>query len=325
MTSRSHRGQGGRWDWSDSVVVHDPKGELYPLTAGWRQTFSRVLHFCPTSPTSQCYNPLDAIRRDSDHAMRDAQLLAQILVNPDGTEPSGGAAAHFRMLASELLTGLILYGVETGHATTLGAVNRLFTMGKPWADLVHDLQQCPHPGVQRAAHVAGDIVDRELSGLLSTARTALQLWTDPLIERATSQSDFRLADLRDRLRPLSLYLSVPFSDQERLRPLSRLLVRQVLDASTQALTGWQQRLLVLVDEVAALRHMPVLAEGLDYLAGYGVKLALISPSLTPLAHFYGTRNNFWEGSRVRLVFAPNSGIGSNRRTQGQKGRICHLF
>lgn len=293
-------------DWAESVVVHDPKMELHQLTAGWRGTFSRVVHFAPSSATSDCYNPLAAIRYGTDQEVRDVQLVAQMLCNPDGHEMTHPTARHFHQLGSELLSGLIVFGRTTGLATTLGGMNRLLTQTMPWEDLLREMRTCPHALVLRAAHVAGERIDRELSSLQSTVENALQLWTDPLVDRATSRSDFHLSDLRTHAEPMSLYLSVPFSDQERLRPLSRLLVRQVIDASTQCLTGWQQRVLLLIDEVAALRHMPVLAEGLDYLAGYGVKLDLVTPSLTPLAHFYGSRNNFWEGSRVRLVFAPNS-------------------
>jgi type IV secretion system protein VirD4 len=280
--------------------------ELFALTRWHRGLFTRVVHFSPTESTSDCFNPLDAIRRDPEHMLRDTQLLAQMLVNPDGNEPLAGTTRHFHLLASELLAGLIVYGLETGMATTLGAVNRVLTLGRPWTELLKELEQCPQAAVQRAAHVAGDIVDRELSGLLSTTRNALQLWTDPLVDRATSRSDFQLSDLRDGIQPMTLYLSVPFSDQERLRPLSRLLVRQVIDASTQHLTGWRHRLLLLIDEVPALRHMPILAEGLDYLRGYGVKLDLVTQSLKPF-EAYGARNNFWEGAHIRLIFPPNSG------------------
>jgi type IV secretory pathway TraG/TraD family ATPase VirD4 len=52
--------------------------------------------------------------------------------------------------------------------------------------------------------------------------------------------------------------------------------------------------------------MPLVVEGLEYLAGYGITLCCVTPSLTPLEALYGTRNGFWEGSRIRLVFAPNS-------------------
>lgn len=295
-------------DWDGSVLVHDPKMELYQLTHAWRGTFSRVIHFSPTSPDSDCYNPLHAIRRTPEHMLRDAQLLAQMLATPDGQVVPGTVGYHFFLLASEFLAGLMLYGLVTGEATTLGGLNRMLTLEKPWDTLLKDLMGCPEASVQRAAHVAEALADRELSGLQSTVHNALQLWSDPLVDRATSKSDFTLDDLRARQHPLTLYLSVPFSDQERLRPLSRLLVRQVLDHSTQHLRGWRQRLLVLIDEVTALRTMPVLSDGLDYLAGYGVKLDLITPSMTNLAHYYGTRNNFWEGSRVRLVFAPNSAV-----------------
>ena len=51
---------------AQSVLVNDAKDELYPETAGWRVTFSRVVQLKPTSSTSACYNLLDAVDIDSD-------------------------------------------------------------------------------------------------------------------------------------------------------------------------------------------------------------------------------------------------------------------
>src|SRR5262249_13323921 len=90
--------------WQASVLVHDPKGDLYERTAGWRQTFSRVINVQPTSATSGQYNPLDAIRLGTAQEIRDAQLIADMLLDPDGTAEHGGSMQHFRELAADLHT-----------------------------------------------------------------------------------------------------------------------------------------------------------------------------------------------------------------------------
>ncbi|KAK0359104.1 hypothetical protein LTR94_032631, partial [Friedmanniomyces endolithicus] len=48
--------------WPESVLVHDPKGELWVQTAGWRAGFSHVMRFAPRDPRSARFNPLAEIR-----------------------------------------------------------------------------------------------------------------------------------------------------------------------------------------------------------------------------------------------------------------------
>lgn len=43
----------------NSVIVHDPKGELVRYTSRFRATFSDVIFFDPVSPNSDIFNPLD--------------------------------------------------------------------------------------------------------------------------------------------------------------------------------------------------------------------------------------------------------------------------
>jgi type IV secretion system protein VirD4 len=104
--------------------------------------------------------------------------------------------------------------------------------------------------------------NKELSGMLSTAKTALALYSDPLVARNTAASDFTINDLVNDDRPVSLYLVVPPSDKIRLRRLIRLMFTMVVNRLTErmAFDGSEQkrnkhRLLFLIDEFPSLNRM----------------------------------------------------------------------
>ncbi len=298
-------------EWQESVFVHDAKSELYEKTAGWRHQFSQVVRLDPTDPTSDQYNPLCGIRLATAHEIRDTSLIVDMLVDPEGEPVHGGAAQHFRELTIDLHTGVVLHGLYTGQATTLAALDAFFmseaTLESVFAAMrqtAHTRDGC-HPAVRRAVHAVRRLADRELSGVQSTASRALRLYLDPLVAHMTNKSAFTLRDLRERVRPFSLYLTIPYSDQERLRPLGRLLVRQFLDYCTQRQHGWKHRMLMLIDEMQALNRLPTLSTALNFVAGYGVRLCLITPSLHELDRLYGRDHNFTESCHVRMVFAPN--------------------
>ena len=94
--------------WEQSLLVHDPKEELYAATAGWRSTFSRVVQLAPTSSCSDCFNPLDAIRLGTDHEIRDAQLVSECLTDPEasGSDKRSSASQHFVEMGAEAIGGL---------------------------------------------------------------------------------------------------------------------------------------------------------------------------------------------------------------------------
>ena len=69
--------------------------------------------------------------------------------------------------------------------------------------------------------------ENERSGVLSTAMSFLGLYRDPVIAKVTRQCDWRIADLVDPARPVTLYLVVPPSDISRTKPLIRLILNQL--------------------------------------------------------------------------------------------------
>src|SRR5690606_17727476 len=69
--------------WPGSALVHDPKGELWRATAGWRSRFSHSLYFNPRDRSSACWNPLAEIRPGPDE-LAQIQRLVAILADPGG-------------------------------------------------------------------------------------------------------------------------------------------------------------------------------------------------------------------------------------------------
>ena len=154
--------------------------------------------------------------------------------------------------------------------------------------------------------------DKELSGVLSTAKTALALYSDPVVAKHIASSDFRIMDLVNHERPISLYLVVPPAHKKRLRPLIRLIFTMIVNRLTEKLEfhGSKQkyhkhRLLFLIDEFPTLKKMDVFADALSYMAGYGLKAYLITQDIRQIVEEYGPNESVVSNCQVRVAFAPN--------------------
>ena len=67
------------------MLVFDPKGELYKMTAPFRSTLGEAFYFDPTEPESACFsNPLDEIPVGSTREIAAVQNIASLLVTARG-------------------------------------------------------------------------------------------------------------------------------------------------------------------------------------------------------------------------------------------------
>ena len=190
--------------------------------------------------------------------------------------------------------------------------------------------------------------DNELSGVVSTATSYLDLFRDPLVARSTSTSDFRIADLMNLDHPVSLYLVVPPSDLGRLRRLIRLVLNQVGQRLTERMQfpagpptrgptftesfrkaiadggagarlkeegppkAYQHRLLLLIDEFTSLGKLDFFETQLAFCAGYGLKCFMVAQSLNQLQKTYGDKNSILDNSHIRVTYAANDEITARR-------------
>jgi type IV secretion system protein VirD4 len=296
--------------WKHSVLVYDIKKELWTLTAGWRRQFSRCWRFEPTARDSVRFNPLLEIRR-GDGEVRDAQNVADILVDPEGKSEKRD---HWKTSAMNLLVGAILHVLYAEKDKSLAGVARfLSNPDLPLLDTfermlsVHHLPEGPHPVVAQCAREMLDKSDNELAGIVSTAKTCVNLYNDPVIARNTSSSDLRITDLMNADTPVSLYLVIPPSDIDRTRPLVRLILNQVGKRLTEHMSfgaepAYRHRLLLLLDEFPSLGRLDFFQTQLAYLAGYGIKAFLIAQSLNQLEAVYGQHNSILDNCHVRMTY-----------------------
>ncbi|HEX4693635.1 conjugal transfer protein TraG [Sphingomonas sp.] len=303
--------------WTGSTVVHDIKGENWTLTAGWRSRFSHCLLFNPTDAQSARYNPLLEVRRGANE-VRDVQNIADILVDPEGALERRN---HWEKTSHSLLVGAILHVLYAEEDKTLARVATF--LSDPQRSFVATLRRmlstnhlgsqdapCVHPVVASAARELLNKSENERSGVLSTAMSFLGLYRDPTVAAVTSRCDWRIADLVDGERPISLYLVIPPSDISRTKPLVRLILNQIGRRLTERLdqplgTARRHQLLMMLDEFPALGRLDFFETSLAFMAGYGIRAFLIAQSLNQIEKAYGEYNSILDNCHVRVAFATN--------------------
>ena len=351
------------YTWRESALVHDPKGEAWALSAGYRQSIGqRVFNFDPANPNTEeicAFNPLAEIRLGTSSEVGDSQNIATILMDPEGK----GLSDHWAKTGFSLLNGLILHCCYVARkefdrdATFSDVVSFLTTdTDTPMEELPLKVQKevqeyrdahrnqpmpplklrllimreyphledgTPHPIISQEAQTMYIKEDREMSSVASTAISVLGLYRDPAIVANTSRSDWRIADLMSYKDPdnpdapapppATAYLIVRPSDADRLRPLMRLIMTQVVRQLTanmefqdgRSVASYHHRLLLLLDEFTALKKLEVVETALAFMAGFGIKAYLIVQDIQQLQAVYGKEETVISNCHVRICYAPN--------------------
>lgn len=301
--------------WTDSVLAHDPKGELWRVTAGWRSIHSHALFFNPRDPASARFNPLAEIR-PGPQELAQVQRLVAILSDPGGSKDD---EAIWDKAASEIIEAVILHVLYTAPDAekTLLTVRVLLADLDAAADvMVRTLHRKGpngdpevHPFISTAVKGYAAMHDRFRTSVQGTARSYLKWLAGEDLERSLSASDFCLGDLMCAEAPVSLYVQVAPADAVALKPMVRLLFY----AAAQALTAHEttddagrpktRRLLMLMDEFPLLGRLAFFEKSLRLMSGYGIKTMFVAQSLNDIVETYGANNTILDNCHVYTAFS----------------------
>ena len=277
-------------NFDGSTIVYDIKLENWEKTSGFRHAHGhKVFLWSPMNPDGRThsYNPLDIIRDDALFRLSDAQSLASYLIPLPKKDPIWDQLARF------LFTALILYTLdrarEEGTPATLGEIYR--TLGdhadlQAWAMETATISWVD-PECRRLLLSFAGMTDKERSFVKTSIVKSLNLWSNPLVDAATSRSDFDLRDLRRKR--IAIYIGVTTDTKETVAPLVALFFQQAIAALTQREPGKDEphKVLFLMDEFASLGRMELIANAVTMLASYGGRLMFILQALSTLDEHYG--------------------------------------
>jgi type IV secretion system protein VirD4 len=291
--------------WPDSVVCVDIKKENWTLTAGYRQTAGQRTHlFDPLSPNACTarWNPLDYVSQAPGQLVSDLQLIANMFFpDPPNSDPFWMSSAR------SLFLGIALYLFSTSHLPkTIGEILRQGMaddeegFGHKWRRVIQGRMSGNQPLSDECVRALYDVIDlapQTTSSIRKTFTSRLDLWANPVLDAATSASDFDLRKLR--MEPMSVYLGVMPKDIHRLQPLLNLFFQQAIALQTDELPEHNPKLvhqvLMVLDEFPAIGRIPILAEASGFLPGYNVRTLMIMQTPAQLRQVYGE-----DGTRTLL-------------------------
>jgi len=204
---------------SCSLIITDPKGELYKYTANYLKNYKKIYVFKPLSiPNTNFYNPLDYLKHEREFL----NVATTMLMNVPGGEQSDWVSLSAPLLASSLqyastLTGnkktlpyainLLTHSTNEKLAETLGRNEKSFGN---WGAFSQSL------GSERtAASIKTGIVNPLRFFASNEIGTVL----------SASQSQIHLEEIRTT--PTALFLIIPETESREFYPITSLLFQQI--------------------------------------------------------------------------------------------------
>lgn len=264
-----------------SIVVTDPKSELWKFTSGFHQ---RPVRYAPAEPdASMCFNWVPLC---SDARM--AELCARAIIESGNTTNTD----QFWIDAETAYLSAIFAHASTLEIPTPLTAYRLFTRQKP-EHLLKQLQNSPSETAREQATIFAQTDARIKGAIVPAIAAKLQWMRDPAVARFTSASLQSPNFGEIRRRPTAVYWCLREQDITRLRPLTSLFFTVLLEhvAGEQIPEGTKGvPITMMLDEFANIGTIPDFATTLTLARGRGVSIWLGVQALAQLEARYGRPN-----------------------------------
>jgi type IV secretion system protein VirD4 len=284
-------------NFDDSVVVLDLKLENFRYTSLFRENHGQKVYlFAPFSEDcmSHRWNVFDSVSTDRNFRVGDVMAIGQILY-PSDCDPKD---KFWNDNARNLFVGIVLYLLETPELPcTLGEVLRQSSgKGLPIKDHLQNILIERSNGENPLSDECLDALSRFLSSpentlgsILSTFNAPLLIFANPIVDAATSASDFDFNDLRKHR--ISIYFGVQPNRLSDAAILVNLFFSQLINLNLKELPennpDLKHQCLLVMDEFTAIGKVGIIASANSFIAGYNIRLLTIIQSISQLESKYG--------------------------------------
>ncbi len=313
-------------NYHDSVVVLDIKLENFSYSSKFRRQHGQEVYlFNPfgQDQRSHRWNPLDAVPRDPHLRVGEIQAIGQVLYPTEHVKE-----AFWNESARNLFLGLCLYLMDTPTLPcTLGELLREASgKGQPIKDYLQGLMTqrvIGEPPLSEdctgALHRFCTTSDNTMAGILATFTAPLTIFSNPIVDAATSATEIDLSAVRKRR--MSIYVGIPANRLSDASLLVNLFFSQLIHHNTVELPATNPALkyhcVLFLDEFPAIGRVEILAKAVGFLAGYNIRIVPIIQSLSQLASIYGEKDarTFVTNHACQVIFAPREQQDANEYSQ----------
>lgn len=312
------------YDTGRSMVVIDVKGELAAITGAWRARFGEVAYLNPfglfaDDPryqlTSAGFNPLLTLDPAALTFVDDAMAMAESICPLSSNERD----PHWPASAQNLIAALLMFvrltagqpgGVflpqvpSEGHvrAATFGEVRRLLTLSAAAFDELLKAM-CKHPFAPigaKAAQFIGAADNKEIQGILSTARTQTSFLDSPALAADLAKDGVDFASFKRATK--TAYLILPPALLLTHAKWLRLVIESAI-RSMQTDDGLDRpAVLFMLDEFAQLDRLRAVESAVTLAAGYGIKLWTVIQNINQIKRHYADNWESFIDGGVTTVF-----------------------
>jgi type IV secretion system protein VirD4 len=261
--------------FESSMIVTDPKSELWKHTSGFHRNAAR---FAPRDPDASTGFNWIPFCKDANLV----RLLARAVVTSSG---ASGGEKFWEDAETDLIAGLFSHAAGF-KIPTPAAIYDFFTSQNP-ATLAESLSESPS---KIAAQLSASFInasENTRGSIIAGVSTKLSFLTDENVRRFTSASDTVINFESLRREKAAVYWCLEENDVAQLRPLSSLFFTLVMYQVKQS-TG-NLPVTFFLDELANIGKIPNLEIEITVVRGRGISLVLGIQSYSQIYAVYGER------------------------------------
>lgn len=308
--------------FSGSAIVLDVKGENFAKTSVHRHKgmANKIWYFSPfdyvdvpsgdgpnrRQTRTHRFNPLARIAAmgSVDEQYTAINTLADLFLTVEGDSAKGFYQAGKRLFVASCLYAIEQKNPNLGYASEVmdGGGARVLNYQR-YAETTNI------PIVARTFQEMAGTTQKIVDSYISVINGAgFELWADPSVVRATSESDFDFSTFRREAQ--TLYVVVQSEHLKTLAPLIRLLNADAIASLQRSEPGPDEPLKVmfLMDEFDQLGRQPLVLQSIKTIRSFGGRFFIITQSIAGLdsPHLYGEadRRSLLAGAGLQIYMTP---------------------
>lgn len=300
----------------ESFVVFDPKEELFNKTAGHLQASGYQCFIWRPGERGEdtqgkifthCYNPIDFVSRDKRLRVDDLEKIAEIMIPKRPDEPPIWVSS-----SRDLFVAIQLYLLDTeGRPKTLGEMvrfckraNFIDWLQKELEARKHELDRICVDNLNSFANMDYRLQSNVLTSFLSY----FTIFSNPLLDAATSHSDFDFRMLRKKR--MGIYIGVSSNNIVRYSELIAVFFQQVLDflLMKENINRDTDPYLVrfILEELSALGQMKQIQKTTGLIGSYGMATLSVIQDIPQLNVIYGEEGaKAFINAKFKVIYALN--------------------